>query len=65
MSDTEEPWVCACGETDIAKHDIGMAIAHIYDIPEQEGRDILVRIRDSAGLETPDEDRIVKTNEPS
>ena len=39
------PWVCACGETDITKHDLGMAISHLYDIPEEKGREILVAIR--------------------
>ncbi len=56
----EEPWQCSCGETDVSKHDIGMVIAHEFDITEQAGRDILVRIRDSAGLETDDEDRVVQ-----
>ena len=56
---TEEPWECACGETDITKHDLGMVIAHTCDVPEQKGRDILVNIRARAGIETPDEDRVV------
>ena len=57
---SDEPWRCVCGETDINKHDIGMVIAHEFEISEQEGRNILVRIRDSAGLETAPEDRIVE-----
>ncbi len=58
-TEQEEPWVCACGETDITKHDLGMAIAHIYGVPEQKGRDILVGIRARAGYDTPDEDKTV------
>jgi len=54
---SEEQWQCACGETDINKHDIGMVIAHEFEISEQEGRDILVRMRDSFGVETAPEDR--------
>lgn len=53
-----ESWECACGETDITKHDLGMAIAHEYELTEQEGRDILVRIRERVGLETVTEDRV-------
>lgn len=41
----EPDWRCVCGETDIAKHDIGMVIAHEYEISEEEGRDILIRMR--------------------
>jgi len=55
---TEEPCECACGETDIEKHDLGMVISHTFDLSMQEGRDILVRIRDRAGVETADEDRV-------
>lgn len=57
----EKPWQCVCGETDITKHDLGMAIAHEYGISEQEGRDILVRIRTRIGLETAPEDRLAPT----
>jgi len=42
----EFEWECACGETDITKHDLGMAIAHAYEIPEEEGREIHLRIRE-------------------
>ena len=56
MSDTpDEPWVCACGETDITKHDIGMVIAHEYDIPEKKGREILLRMRKRVGIGGDDE----------
>jgi hypothetical protein len=41
------PWVCACGETDINKHDLGMAIAHLYGMPEEKGREILLNIRET------------------
>lgn len=54
----DEPWECACGETDITTHDLGMAIAHEYEISEQQGRDILVRIRNRIGLETATKDRV-------
>ncbi len=50
-------WECICGETDITKHDLGMAIAHEYELSEQEGRAILVRIRTRIGLDTPEVDR--------
>lgn len=52
-----EPWKCVCGETDIEKHDLGTVMAHSYGLSEQEGRDILVRIRDRVGLETLPDDR--------
>ncbi len=58
----EELWQCACGETDITKHDLGMVIAHEYEITEQEGRDILVRVRTRVGLETDPEDRVVASS---
>lgn len=54
-----EPWKCVCGETDIEKHDLGTAIAHIYGLLEQEGRDVLVGMRDRVGLETLPDDRTV------
>lgn len=50
-AEPEEPWVCACGETDINKHDLGMVIAHEYELTEKKGREILMRIRKSAGVE--------------
>ena len=56
---SESNWKCACGETNITKHDIGMSIAHEYGISEQKGRDILVRIRDRTGMVTASEDRVV------
>ena len=56
---SDELWQCACGESDINKHDIGMVIAHEFEISEQEGRDILVRMRDSFGVETAPEDRVI------
>ena len=60
--ESERPWECVCGETDINKHDLGMAIAHEYDLSEQEGRDILIRIRNRIGLDTPKADRQVSPN---
>ena len=60
MNNQEEPWVCACGETDINKHDLGMVIAHEYELDEQKGRDILVGIRSRLGVDTPPEDRTVR-----
>ena len=56
---SEPEWVCACGETDPTKHDLGMVIAHLYELPEQQGRDMLVRIRDRMGLNTDEADRTV------
>ena len=47
----EEPWVCACGEIDVSKHDLGMVIAHEYELTEEHGRDILLRIRKRAGID--------------
>ena len=58
----EKPWQCVCGETDITKHDLGMVIAHEYEMTEQEGRDILVRVRTRVGLETDPEDRVVASS---
>ena len=55
----EAPWECVCGETDVTKHDLGMAIAHTYGVSEQKGRDVLVAVRDRFGLDTPAEDRKV------
>ncbi len=55
----DKPWVCICGETDIEKHDIGMVIAHEFGTTMQEGRDILVRLRDRLGIETEDSDKIL------
>ncbi len=49
--ETEEPWMCACGETDVTKHDLGMVIAHEYELSEAHGRDILLRIRKRAGVD--------------
>ena len=59
---SDEEWQCACGETDIDKHDLGMVIAHEYELTEQEGRDLLIRVRDRIGLDTAPEDRIVKVS---
>ena len=59
----EEPWKCACGETDITKHDLGMVIAHEFGLPEQTGRDMLVRMRDRLGYDTADEDKVVGIGE--
>ncbi len=57
MAETpDEPWQCVCGETDVMKHDIGMVIAHEYGLPEQQGRDILLRIRKRAGVDNDDVD---------
>ena len=56
---TDSDWECPCGETDVMKHDLGMAFAHIVEVSEQEGRDLLVRIRTRFGLDTPEEDRVV------
>ena len=54
MTDTpkaqEKPWMCACGETDITKHDLGMVIAHEYELPEEKGLEILLRMRDRLGI---------------
>ncbi len=58
----EEPWQCVCEEADITKHDLGMVIAHEYEMTEQEGRDILVRVRTRVGLETAPEDRVVASS---
>ena len=58
----EKPWQCVCGETDITKHDLGMVIAHEYELTEQEGRNVLVRIRTRIGLETAPEDRVVASS---
>jgi len=49
--DLEPEWQCACGETDPTNHDIGMVIAHEYEIPEAKGREILLRIRKRFGLD--------------
>ena len=54
-----DEWTCACGETDVEKHDLGMVIAHEYGVSEQVGRGILVAVRDRAGLDTPDEDKVI------
>ena len=50
LTTQEEPWECACGETDITKHDLGMVIAHEYELTEKQGRDMLLRIRKRAGV---------------
>ena len=55
----EELWQCVCGETDITKHDLGIVIAHEYELSEQKGRDILVAIRSRIGLETAPKDRVI------
>ncbi len=50
MLSDDNPWVCACGETDITKHDLGMVIAHEYELSEEKGREMLVNIRRRAGV---------------
>ena len=58
----DNSWECVCGETDISKHDLGMVIAHEYELTEQHGRDILIRIRNRIGLDTQETDRQVSSN---
>ena len=50
-ADTQnESWQCVCGETDVSKHDLGMVIAHEYELPEEKGREILMRVRRRLGI---------------
>ena len=37
-------WECVCGETDPEKHTFAEAIAHIYEVPQEEADQIVDRM---------------------